>query len=320
MHRSSSARPGHEGFAGKVAGASLLASAALGASLLTAGSAAAARAEVHRPATSAAVEVPFLGATTTKSFAATTSSLKTAVSSAGMMVLGQLNQAGALSVTGLHLKGAETFFVGNPTTGKKLFAMDPAVGAVIPVRMYVWVDGAGQTEVGYLQPSALGKAVSPALAKPLTMLDGVAAKVVRSVTGHVATALGVVKNLSFVQVASNKSFAATTSSLKTAVSSAGMMVLGQLNQAGALSVTGLHLKGAETFFVGNPTTGKKLFAMDPAVGIEIPLGMYLWVDHAGRTEIGYFHPAQVLTAVSVKFKAFSAMFDSIAERVAHSAS
>ena len=182
MHRSSSARPGHEGFAGKVAGASLLASAALGASLLTAGSAAAARAEVHRPATSAAVEVPFLGATTTRSFAA------------------------------------------------------------------------------------------------------------------------------------------TTSSLKTAVSSAGMMVLGQLNQAGALSVTGLHLKGAETFFVGNPTTGKKLFAMDPAVGIEIPLGMYLWVDHAGRTEIGYFHPAQVLTAVSVKFKAFSAMFDSIAERVAHSAS
>lgn len=55
------------------------------------------------------VNVPFFTATTPKSFPAQASSLKTAVSSARMMVLGQRNQAGALSVTGFHLKGAETF-------------------------------------------------------------------------------------------------------------------------------------------------------------------------------------------------------------------
>jgi uncharacterized protein (DUF302 family) len=98
-----------------------------------------------------------------------------------------------------------------------------------------------------------------------------------------------------------------------------MMVLGQLNQAGALSVAGLSLKGAQTFFVGNPATGKKLFAMDAAAGIEIPVGMYLWVDAAGKTEIGYFRPAQVLTAVSAKFTGSGAMFDSIASRIAHAA-
>jgi uncharacterized protein (DUF302 family) len=209
--------------------------------------------------------------------------------------------------------------VGNPTTGKKLFAMDPAVGAVIPVRMYVWVNGAGRTEVGYLQPSGLAKAVSPALAKPVTMLDGVAAKIVHAVVGASPRPVGVAKKLSFVQRSSPASFATTTARLKTAVSSAGMMVLGQLNQAGALSVTGLHLKGAESFFVGNPTTGKKLFAMDPAVGIEIPLGMYLWVSQAGRTEIGYFQPAPVLTAVSGKLKASAAMFDSVAASITHKA-
>jgi uncharacterized protein (DUF302 family) len=67
--------------------------------------------------------------------------------------MGMLNQAHALSMTGLHLQGAESFFVGNPVVGKKLFAADPAVGAVVPLRIYVWEKG-GETHVGYFQPSA----------------------------------------------------------------------------------------------------------------------------------------------------------------------
>ena len=109
------------------------------------------------------------------------------------------------------------------------------------------------------------------------------------------------------------------SSLKTAVSSAGMMVLGTLDQAGALSVTGLHLKGAETFFVGNPTVGKKLFAMDPAIGVEIPVGFYLWVNPTGKTEVGYFAPPSVFKAVSPKLAGQGPMFAQIASKIAHAA-
>lgn len=301
-------------------GAVAVAVTALGAGLVAAGPATASATRAHRTTKhAAAVSVQFYATTAGKSFDATIASLKTSVSSAGMMVLGQLNQANVLSVTGLHLAGAQTFFVGNPTTGKKLFSMNPAVGAVIPVRMFVWVNPAGKTEIGYFQPSAMGAAVSPALEKPLMMLDGVASKVERSVAGHAAGIAGTIHGLSFEVTASTRSFAATTASLKTAVSSAGMMVLGQLNQAGALSVTGLHLAGASTYFVGNPTTGKKLFAMDPAVGVEIPLGMYVWVNAAGKTEIGYFQPAPVLSAVSAKLGPFGTMFDTLAAHVAHGA-
>jgi uncharacterized protein (DUF302 family) len=266
-------------------------------------------------ATHGSVSAPFYTATTSKSFSSATASLKTAVSSAGMMVLGQLNQAGALSITGLHLKGAETFFVGNPTSGKKFFQMDAAIGAVIPMRIYLWVNAAGQTEIGYLQPSSLAKAVDSKFAKSATMLDGAASMIAKSVTGKAPHVSATVHNLVFVKTSSTKSFSSATASLKTAVSSAGMMVLGQLNQAGALSITGLHLNGAASYFVGNPTTGKSLFEMNSAIGIEIPLDIYLWVNAAGKTQIGYFKPAEVMTAISGKFASSSSMFDKTAASI-----
>ena len=124
----------------------------------------------------------FLHATSSASFDATVSSLKKAVASNGMMVLGNLNQKGALSTTGLNLAGAESFFIGNPVVGKKLFQMDAAAGAVIPLRVYVWVDANGKTEVGYFKPSDLFVGVSPELAKAGAMMDGVFAKILSQAT------------------------------------------------------------------------------------------------------------------------------------------
>jgi len=124
----------------------------------------------------------FLHATSSASFDATVSSLKKAVASNGMMVLGNLDQKGALSTTGLRLAGAEAFFIGNPVVGKKLFQMDAAAGAVIPVRVYVWVDANGKTEVGYFKPSDMFAGLSPELAKAGEKVDGVFAKILSQAT------------------------------------------------------------------------------------------------------------------------------------------
>lgn len=87
------------------------------------------------------------------------------------------------------------------------------------------------------------------------------------------------------------------------------MVLGKLNQAGALSQTGLHLAGAESFFIGNPVVGKKAFKMDAAVGAELPMRLYVWVNGQGTTEIGYFTPSDLLTAVNAKLAAMGSMMN-----------
>lgn len=123
----------------------------------------------------------FHQATSTHGFQATVAALKHAVSGQGLMTMGRIDQANILSMTGLHLRGAEAFLVGNPRLGKRLFEMDPAVGAVIPARMYVWVQG-GKTHVGYFQPSTLLAAVDPALGRPAHKLDAKFLNILRQAT------------------------------------------------------------------------------------------------------------------------------------------
>lgn len=108
------------------------------------------------------------------------------------------------------------------------------------------------------------------------------------------------KSPMFVQVVSKVYFDQTVSQLKHAIAANGMMVLGTLDQKGALSTTGLNLKGAESFFVGNPVMGKKFFMADAAIGVEVPVRLYVWVNAQHRTEIGYYNPAVLFKAVNPK--------------------
>ncbi len=102
-------------------------------------------------------------------FVGTVRALKEAVAHNNMMVMGRVNQSKVLAMTGLHLQG-EAFLVGNPVMGKKAFSMDPAAGAVLPARIYVWTQS-HRTYVGYFEPSALLTQVSPSLGMMGGMLN-----------------------------------------------------------------------------------------------------------------------------------------------------
>jgi len=97
--------------------------------------------------------------------------LKQAVSQNGLMVMGQLNQGKVLGMTGANVE-SQSFFVGNPKLGKKLFEADEGVGVVVPVRVNVYRDGQGHTVISYLKPSEELKAYgSQGLDKMAPMLD-----------------------------------------------------------------------------------------------------------------------------------------------------
>ena len=97
-----------------------------------------------------------------RSYKATVSALKRATAGHGMMVMGTIHQAHVLSMTGLHLKGGEAFLVGNPHIGKLAFKADPAAGAALPPRIYVYTK-AGAAYVSYFKPSAELNAIDPKL-------------------------------------------------------------------------------------------------------------------------------------------------------------
>lgn len=104
-------------------------------------------------------------------FDQTISQVQSAISQNGLMVMSNLNQGKILSMTGLHLK-AESFFVGNPNMGKKLFTADSAVGLFVPVRIFVYEDPDGHVYVSYEKPSAmLGQLNNSKVTMAAQMLD-----------------------------------------------------------------------------------------------------------------------------------------------------
>ncbi|WP_101437555.1 MULTISPECIES: DUF302 domain-containing protein [Pseudonocardiaceae] len=234
-----------------------------------------------------------------KDFQSTVDGLKQAVSANGMMILGDMDQAGALKTTGLQLKGAHSFFVGNPAAGKMFFQQTPAIGAVIPLQMHVWADDTGKTNISYFDPKPLFQAVDPKLADGGQKMSDAAAMIAKAATGGTGQP-GTAQDAKFVTVDAKGSFDDTVNALKQAVSANGMMILGDLDQAGALKATGLQLKGAHTFFAGNPSVGKMFFQQAPAIGAVIPLRILVWADNDGKAHVSYFDPNALFQAVNPK--------------------
>lgn len=97
-----------------------------------------------------------------------------------------------------------------------------------------------------------------------------------------------------VTVASDKSFDDVTSAVKALVAKNGMMVMAEVNQGKMLSMTGLSLK-ATLFVIGNPTVGKQLFEQDHAVGLYVPLRLFVYADQSGKTHVAYDRPSALLS-------------------------
>lgn len=96
-----------------------------------------------------------------------------------------------------------------------------------------------------------------------------------------------------VTVTSAKSFEQVSDAIKSLVTKNGMMVMAEVNQGKMLSMTGLTLK-ATLFLVGNPTVGKQLFEQNHAVGLYVPLRIFVYSDENGKTQVSYDKPSTLL--------------------------
>ncbi len=96
-----------------------------------------------------------------------------------------------------------------------------------------------------------------------------------------------------VAVQSGKSFEDVSNPIKTLVAQNGMMVMAEVDQGKMLSMAGLQLK-AKLFLVGNPNVGKQLFEQNHAVGLYVPLRIFVFADAGGKTIVEYDKPSAVL--------------------------
>ncbi len=96
-----------------------------------------------------------------------------------------------------------------------------------------------------------------------------------------------------ITVESGKSFEDVTEALTGLVAKNGMMVMADVDQGNMLSMTGFKLK-AHLFLVGNPTVGKQLFEQSHAVGLYVPLRVFVYADAGGKTYVEYDRPSALL--------------------------
>jgi uncharacterized protein (DUF302 family) len=94
-------------------------------------------------------------------------------------------------------------------------------------------------------------------------------------------------------VPSAKSYDQVTAAVKSLVAKNGMMVMAEVDQGKMLSMAGLSLK-ATLFLIGSPTVGKQLFEQNHAVGLYIPLRLFVYSDEHGKTHIEYDRPSTLL--------------------------
>jgi Uncharacterized conserved protein len=124
-----------------------------------------------------------------------------------------------------------------------------------------------------------------------------------------------------VTMASEKSFDEVAKAVKSLVAKNGMMVMAEVDQGKMLSMTGMSLK-ATLFVIGNPTVGKQLFEQDHAVGLYVPLRIFVYSDQSGKTRLAYDKPSSLLSQfgnekITMAAQMLDQKLDSLATMASH---
>lgn len=73
----------------------------------------------------------------------------------GLKPAARIDHAAAAKANGLDMPPTEVIMFGNPKLGTPLMLANPEVAIDLPMKVVVWQDKAGMTQVGYVAPDAL---------------------------------------------------------------------------------------------------------------------------------------------------------------------
>lgn len=112
-------------------------------------------AHVAAPPASAGEEPPLMIIASPFDVAKTVDRLVAAAKDQGATVLAKVDHAAAAEKAGLALRPTVLVLIGNPKLGTLLMQSQQTAGLDLPLRMLVWQDSGGTTQVGYTLPAAI---------------------------------------------------------------------------------------------------------------------------------------------------------------------
>ncbi|WP_181969771.1 DUF302 domain-containing protein [Paraburkholderia sp. DHOC27] len=99
---------------------------------------------------------------------------------------------------------------------------------------------------------------------------------------------------SVITMKSGFDFEATLSRLKQALTSRGMTIFADIDQAAAAVAASTSLRPTRLLLFGNPKGGTPVMEANPHAALELPLKLVVWQAPEGAVQVDYLEPAAML--------------------------
>ncbi|NAS31077.1 DUF302 domain-containing protein [Flavobacteriaceae bacterium R38] len=217
------------------------------------------------------------------------SQLKEQIENKGFKVIADVNHAASATKVELELRPTRTLIFGNPQGGTKLMQQDQAIGLDLPLKILIWEDEEGKTNLSYYDGTTLTSRYG--ITEPQAVIEkvnGALAGFSNKPEEIKTSAISSVKD----QLISKKSTFDTDTTfarLKEIVASKGLNIIAEVPHDKAAASVGLELRPTRLLIFGNPKVGTLLMQSDQKIGIDLPLKVLVHENEQGETYVSYFN-------------------------------
>lgn len=224
----------------------------------------------------------------TSDVSTTVLNLQTTIESEGFNLVKTVNHSMAAAGVGLELRPTQVIIFGNPEGGTQLMQENQRVGIDLPLKVLVYEDENGTTQVSYYNASTMADRYD--LNDSDELITNINAKLA-TITGSGnpeegeelldATLFLKTKETEMnVDVLYNK--------VKTEIEARGFTIVQEVNHDMAAANIGLTLRPTRLIIFGNPEGGTKFMQKQQQMGIDLPLKMLIWEEEDGDVNVSYY--------------------------------
>ena len=208
------------------------------------------------------------------------------VKSKGFKVIADVDHAVGAAKVDLQLRPTRTLIFGNPLGGTKLMQQDQTIGIDLPLKILIWEDENGASNLSYFNGSELTSRYG--ITEPQAVIE--------KVNGALADFTGVTKtnletkNIKDRLITKQSEFDAdaTFLRLKETVTSKGLTIMAEVSHDKAAASVDLELRPTRLLIFGNPKVGTLLMQSNQEIGLDLPLKVLVHENENGDVFVSYF--------------------------------
>ncbi|AXT20932.1 DUF302 domain-containing protein [Flavobacteriaceae bacterium AU392] len=206
----------------------------------------------------------------------------------GFKVVADVNHSEAAAKVGMQLRPTRTLIFGNPLGGTKLMQQDQFIGLDLPLKILIWENEDGNSNLSYFDGSTL--TCRYGITEPEMVINKINIALASftentDVTGKTTSNI---KN-ELISKKSSYNIDTTFTRLKDIVSSKGLIIMAEVPHDKAAASVDLKLQPTRTLIFGNPKIGTLLMQSNQKIGLDLPLKILVHETDNGEVFVSYYN-------------------------------